>query len=104
MKTASGCCSTNGCTPKNPAGFDPTAKTEAGWPRPTAPHSNDEDVRKSLRLNIWPLPLQGLQSRIFRFCSLELYCWHDRQGNRARAPGASYSDPEAVLDVQMSRE
>src|ERR1019366_4836037 len=27
---------------------------EAGRPKPTLPYSNDEDVRKSLRLNIWP--------------------------------------------------
>src|ERR1022692_2171802 len=54
MKTASGCRSTNGCTPKYRDGFDGAAKMEAGPLKPTLPHSNDEDVRKSLRLNIWP--------------------------------------------------
>ena len=54
MKTASGCRSTHGCTPKYRDGFDGAAKMEAGPLKPTLPHSNDEDVRKSLRLNIWP--------------------------------------------------
>jgi microsomal dipeptidase-like Zn-dependent dipeptidase len=54
---------------------------EAGPLKPTLPHSNDEDVRKSLRLNIWPF-LSNAESQIFRFDSLELYCGQKRGGNR----------------------
>src|SRR5271166_1516231 len=52
MKTASGCRSTNGCTPKYPEGFDPAAKMEARPMKPMPTYSNDEDLRKSLRLII----------------------------------------------------
>jgi len=61
----------NGCTPKYPDGFDANAKTEAGRLRLALPHSHEEDMRKFLRLNIWPF-LSDARYQIYRSDSTEL--------------------------------
>src|SRR5581483_33887 len=68
IKTASGCCSTNGCSPKYPDGFESAARTDAGRIRPALPYSAEEHLRKFRRLNIRTLPsLERLLSPILLF-------------------------------------
>src|SRR5208337_2456068 len=84
MKTASGCCSTNGCTPKYRDGVDSAANTEDRPINPALPTSNDEDFRKFLRLIMKTLPFQCHATPLFSIFEIQAddFCQCYMRGQR----------------------